>query len=69
MKILHITRQFYPLIGGMENYVLNLAEQQIKNGHSVTVLTLNRSFVNNEKLSNYEKLDNGIEIYRIPFFY
>lgn len=68
MRILHITRQFYPLIGGMENYVLNLAEQQIKNGHSVDVLTLNRSFIDDEKLSRYEKLDNGVEVFRIPFF-
>ena len=69
MKILHITRQFYPLIGGMENYVFNLAEQQIRSGHSVSILTLNRSFVNNEKLCVYEKLNNGIEIFRIPFFF
>ena len=32
MKILHIVSQFYPMIGGLENYVYNLAEQQIKTG-------------------------------------
>ena len=69
MKILHIVKQFNPMIGGLENYVSNLAEQQIKNGHVVTVLTLNRSFVTNEKLSKFERLDNGVEIHRIPFFF
>lgn len=69
MKILHLVRQFYPMIGGLENYVYNLAEQQLKNGHEVSVLTLNRSFVTNEKLIQYERLDNGLEIHRIPFFF
>lgn len=69
MKVLHIVRQFYPMIGGLENYVYNLAEQQLKYGHIVHVLTLNKSFVTNEKLNKYERLDNGLEIFRIPFFF
>jgi alpha-1,3-mannosyltransferase len=68
MKILHIARQFYPAIGGLENYVLNLASTQIKLGHEVTVVTLNRNFLNFTKLPEQEQLPNGIQVYRIPFY-
>lgn len=67
MKILHIVRQFYPMVGGMENFVLSLSTQQIENGHQVSVLTLNRNFMNNKKLPKREVV-NGISIIRIPYF-
>jgi alpha-1,3-mannosyltransferase len=57
------------MIGGLENYVYHLGEQQIRNGHQVAVLTLNKSFVTNKELEEFEKLENGIELYRIPFFF
>ncbi len=68
MKILHIVRQFHPCIGGLENYVKNLASQQIEQDNDVTVLTLNRSFSTGEKLADEEVLENGIKIIRIPYF-
>lgn len=68
MKILHIVRQFYPTVGGLQNYVLNLAENQVKLGHEVAVVTLNRSSMTGERLSDFEKTDSGISIYRIPYF-
>jgi len=67
MKILHIVRQFYPMIGGLENYVFHLAKQQINIGHEVTVLTLNKSFVNNSIYPNNE-LISKINIIRISYF-
>lgn len=67
MKILHIVRQFYPAIGGIESVVLNLARQQIKQGNSVRVLTLDRSFVDN-KLFQSEEIFEQISIKRIPFW-
>lgn len=39
MKILHIFKDYYPIIGGIENHVKLLAEYQAKNNFNVTVLT------------------------------
>lgn len=68
MKILHIVRQFYPMIGGLENYVFHLASSQRSKGHEVTVLTLNRNFMTNEYLPESEVLPSGISVIRVPFF-
>jgi rhamnosyl/mannosyltransferase len=38
MKILHIYKDYYPVLGGMENHIKMLAESQVKAGHEVTVL-------------------------------
>lgn len=50
MKILHIVRQFAPSIGGLEDYVLNLATEQKAMGHEVAVFTLNTNFQTGEVL-------------------
>lgn len=67
MKILHIVRQFYPMIGGLENFVLSLAMEQVKSGNEVSVVTLNRNFIDGTKLPDSETYGQ-INIYRIPFF-
>ena len=66
MKVVHIVRQFHPTVGGLQNFVLLLAKQQLQNNIQVGVVTLNRSFVNNEILPETENFE-GIEIKRIPF--
>jgi len=66
MKILHVIRQFYPSIGGMEIYAHCLAKLQVQAGDQVAVLTLNRNYQDNSKLSNEEVIDD-IQIHRIPF--
>jgi glycosyltransferase involved in cell wall biosynthesis len=38
MRILHIYKDYYPVLGGMENHIKMLAEAQVKGGHAVTVL-------------------------------
>ncbi|MFA5147912.1 MAG: glycosyltransferase [Candidatus Omnitrophota bacterium] len=67
MNILHIVRQFYPCVGGVEKYVLCLAREQLKIGNKVSVLTLNKNFCNNETLTEEETYE-GINIKRIPFW-
>ncbi len=37
MRILHIYKDYYPVLGGIENYVKALAEAQAEAGHEVTV--------------------------------
>jgi glycosyltransferase involved in cell wall biosynthesis len=38
MNIVHIYKDYYPVLGGMENHIKDLAEAQVRAGHSVTVL-------------------------------
>lgn len=38
MKILHIYKDYYPVLGGIENHIKILAEAQAASGHDVTVL-------------------------------
>ena len=61
-RILFFTTNFYPYLGGLENYVLELARRLIKKGIKVDVLTYN---VN--RIEEYEEY-NGIGIYRIPCY-
>jgi alpha-1,3-mannosyltransferase len=55
------------MIGGLEKFVLSLAQEQVKEGHRVTVLTLNKSFID-QKTYPAEENHGEIKIYRIPFF-
>jgi alpha-1,3-mannosyltransferase len=66
MKILHVVRQFHPSIGGLEDYVYSLALEQIKAGHSVSVLTANTNFQTDELLNATEE-KNGINVIRMPW--
>ena len=44
MKILHIYKDYYPIVGGIENHVRVLAEAQASSGHHTTVLATNPYF-------------------------
>ena len=41
MKILHIYKDYFPVLGGIENHIRILAEAQAARGHDVTVLVAN----------------------------
>jgi glycosyltransferase involved in cell wall biosynthesis len=43
MKILHVYKDYYPVIGGIENHIKLVAEAQAALGHDVTVLVTNRA--------------------------
>ena len=43
MKILHIYKDYYPILGGIENHVRILAEAQAACGHEVAVLVANQA--------------------------
>ncbi|MGQ0603950.1 MAG: glycosyltransferase [Anaerolineales bacterium] len=38
MHILHLYKDYFPVLGGIENHVRALAEAQVRRGHTVTVL-------------------------------
>ena len=69
MLIVHVVRQFHPGVGGLETVVRELASAQVKAGHRVRVVTLDRLFnvAGRQKLPAREVLE-GIEIIRIAYF-
>jgi glycosyltransferase involved in cell wall biosynthesis len=43
MRIVHVYKDYYPVLGGIENHLRLLAEAQAARGHDVTVLAASRS--------------------------
>lgn len=41
LKILHVYKDYFPILGGIENHLRTLAEAQAEAGHDVTVLVTN----------------------------
>jgi alpha-1,3-mannosyltransferase len=68
MRIVHVVRQFHPAVGGLENVVKALAVAQVRKGHRVRVVTLDRVFNAPQAgpLPKFEQID-GVEIVRIRF--
>lgn len=67
MRITHVVRQFHPAIGGLENYVSNLAREQARAGHSVRVVTLDRLYAEPDRTLPRHETIGGVEIVRIPW--
>jgi alpha-1,3-mannosyltransferase len=66
LRVLHVCRRYYPLPGGTEKYVRDLARAQVEAGLEVTVLTLDRDVAGPARgLPGRERLD-GIEVVRLP---
>jgi glycosyltransferase involved in cell wall biosynthesis len=59
MRILHIYKDYYPVVGGIENHIKLLAEAQAATGHDVTVLVTNRTH------DTTEALLNGVRIIKV----
>ncbi len=59
MHILHVYKDYAPVLGGIENHIRALAEAQAAAGHQVTVLVCNRS-----PRTNRENL-NGVHIVKV----
>lgn len=65
MRLLHVTHQYRPAIGGAEKYLTDLSEELAKRGHQVDVFTsrsLDYRTWHNE-LPAFEQLD-GVNVYR-----
>jgi alpha-1,3-mannosyltransferase len=69
MNIVHVVRQFYPAVGGLEGVVRELASAQVAAGHHVRVVTLNRVFGATQdcELPRQDVVD-GAEVVRLSFF-
>ena len=65
MKILHVTHQYYPAIGGSEKYITDLSEELVLRGHKVDVFTTRSTDYHTweNHLSSHEEI-NGVGVYR-----
>lgn len=58
MRVLHVYKDYYPILGGIENHIKTLAEAQAAAGHEVTVL------VTNPAKEASEAVVNGVRVIR-----
>lgn len=56
MRILHLYKDYSPVLGGIENHIRVLAEGQVRRGHDVTVLAANREWRSSEETVNGVKI-------------
>ena len=64
MKILHVVRQFYPAVAGMENTVLGLCQHLQQRGHQCDVVTLNRTWSGLDNLPA-QAIVRNIRVFRL----
>jgi glycosyltransferase involved in cell wall biosynthesis len=62
MKILFVLELYYPNIGGVEKLFKNLADELVKGGHEILVVTAKYR----KNLPSYEVID-GVHVRRLPF--
>lgn len=67
MRIVHVTRQFPPGLGGIEEVVAQLVEAQARAGHDVRVLTLDRIFTDPETRLVARDEWMGAQVLRFPY--
>jgi glycosyltransferase involved in cell wall biosynthesis len=74
MKILHVSHNYFPVVGGAEVMIQHLSEGLAQRGHVVTVLTSNapstEAYVNAaiKPLPAGEETINGVLVQRLPIF-
>jgi len=65
--IVHVVRQFHPNRGGLEDFVSNLVLEQVRRGHTVRVVTLDRLFGAPDVVLPGRDTHHGAEVVRIPW--
>ena len=59
MRILQVYKDYYPVVGGIENHIKDLAEAQVRQGHEVTVL------VTRGEGQTHREILNGVSLIRV----
>jgi rhamnosyl/mannosyltransferase len=60
MRIVHIYKDYFPVLGGIENHIKQLAEAQVQRGHEVDVLVTNL-----DAMYAFETI-NGVRVTKVP---
>src|SRR6185369_5906487 len=61
MKILFLSRRFYPDIGGVEKHVFEISKRLVQKGHTITIITESQN-------PTQKKHDTGITVFHMPAF-
>jgi len=61
VKILFLTRLYYPHIGGVEKHIQKISKKLIKKGHKITIIT-EKDIIREKEF----EIKDAIKIYRIP---
>lgn len=67
MRILHVTRQFSPAVGGIETALDQLARALIARGHDCEILALNRTWDQPNRILPAEEVLDGLRVLRVPY--
>lgn len=67
VSVVHVVRQFSPMVGGLEDFVRQLATRQAGRFARVRVVTLDRLFVQPDRQLPRDEVIDGIPVHRIPF--
>lgn len=68
LNVVHVIRQYYPSVGGMEDVVRNIASSQQATGRqNASIVTLNRLFRNSDELLETEDMVDGVPVTRLPY--
>jgi len=67
LRILHAVRQYLPGIGGIENFVAQLAAEQRRAGHDVRVVTLDHIFDGDGRRLAVDETIGGVRVHRVAF--
>lgn len=65
--IVHVSRQFAPSRGGLEDVIYNLCRQLVTRGFRIRVVTCNQVFAEPGKVLPEREIMDGIEVVRIPW--
>lgn len=64
MRILHVYKDYDPIVGGIENHVKTVAEAQAKSGHEVRVLVTRPGRAHTPHPLPYQEIINGVQVIR-----
>lgn len=67
MRVAHVVRQYLPSLGGLEEVVRNLVQQQLQQGLQPYVITLDRVFKKSNQRLPQEEMIEGVQVIRIPY--
>jgi len=62
MKIIFLSKYYYPHIGGVEKHAREVAELLAKKGHQITIMTLQH-----DPILTVNQKKSGVKILRLPF--
>lgn len=67
MRVAHVVRQYLPSLGGLEEVVRNLVQEQLQQGLKPYVITLDRVFKKADVKLPAEEMIEGVQVIRIPY--